>query len=739
MAKERSDSGFAQKGEQTPGASAESDLLWQAEMERSSIAGVLSLLDLNQYELEKVLDEIPLPIFTIDTAHTVINWNKACEQITGISSSEILGTKDAWRGFYPDKRPVLADLILERSPEERIASLYGSQYTRSKIFPDMFMAEDFFPGLGENGVWLFFSASPLRDDEENIIGAIEILTDITQCKEAEEAFRKNEMKYRHLFEQSAVGIMLNDSEYTIRDVNSMALEILGYTREEMIGMDAADLVHPDDLRQRSMAENMRKMAAGEVFQVECRYRKKDGEYIPVEVSFRRLVDGSEPADHLVMFHDIVQRKEAEERIYQLAYSDELTGLPNRWFFHERLKQAMDHHDPSRLKAAVLLVDINRLRPVNDALGQQAGDELVREVANRLLQSVEEGDTVARMAGDEFMILAHGIESAEKAHELGKQILNRINKPLDMYGSLIYPNASIGFTLVQDTSLSPDTLIKQADIAMSGAKKRADKIQGFMEHDDSVSREFYMEHDLKRALKNKEFLVFYQPQIDFQTGRILGVEALLRWNHPERGLVYPGEFIPVLERTGMIAASDQWVLRRVCEQLKTWQEEGLFLKASVNLSAKGLNNERVLHVITEALEKTGLDASYLEVELTETEIMGNVQLASEILRTLSGWGIRVALDDFGKGYSCLSYLQKLDISVIKIDKEFVDGLPENRDSVALVQAMIVMAHNLGKKALAEGVESEDQVRILRDMGCDYGQGFLWGRPQPHEYLALKGHL
>jgi len=739
MAKERSFNSLASGVEKPSGANSVFDMRWRAEVEQSSMASVLSSLRLNQYELRKVLDAIPLPIFTIDTTHTVTSWNKACNQMTGIPSKEMLGTSDPWRGFYPNKRPVLADLIVDGSSEERMASLYGSKYSRSEIFPEIYMGEDFFPGLGQNGVWIFFSASPLRDEQENIIGAIEILTDISQCKEAEEAFKKSEMKYRHLFEQSALGIMLNDSEYTIWDVNPMALEILGYTREEMIGVNAADLIHPEDLRQSSMAENMRRLAIGEKLQVERRFLKKDGDYIPVEISFRRLMGGSEPADHLVMFHDIVQRKEAEERIYQLAYSDGLTGLPNRWLFHERLKQAIEQYDSSKLKTVVLLVDINRLRSVNDTLGQQAGDELIKEVCDRLLYSVGEDDTVARMAGDEFMILAHGIQSTEKAHELSQRILDRINQPLDLHGSLIYPNASIGFTLVPDVPPSPDTLIKQADIAVSGAKKKGGKIQGFMEQDDSVSREFYLERDLKSALRNEEFLVFCQPKIDLRTGRILGVEALLRWNHPERGLVPPNEFIPVLERTGMIAAVDQWVIRRVCEQLVTWQEQGLYLSCSANLSAQELNNENIVYVIKEALEKTGLDGRYLEVELTETEIMGNVEQASEILRTLSGWGLRIALDDFGKGYSCLSYLHQLDISVIKIDKQFVDGLPEDRGAVTLVQTIIAMAHNLGKKVLAEGVESEDQARTLRDLGCDYGQGFLWGRPQPPEYLTLRGYL
>jgi len=581
-----------------------------AEDEWSNIAGIFSLLCMNQHELKEFLDRIPLPIFAMDSEHTVINWNRACEHITGTPASEIVGTREAWRGLYSEKRPVLADLLVDAAPEEEIARLYGGRYSKSDVFPETYLVEDFFLNLGQEGTWLFFSASPLRDEHERIVGAIEILTDITQYKQA------------------------------------------------------------------------------------------------------------------------------EQRIYQLAYFDELTGLPNRMLFHDRLKKAIARCDRKEMCAALLLVDIDRLMAVNDTLGQQAGDKLIVEVGNRISRMVREEDTVARISGDEFMVLVEGIEAAEHVNGLSRRILDEIEQPMDLFGRLIYPEASIGFTLVKDIAESPDELIKQADMAMKGAKLKADKIQGFVEQEDWVSREFHLEHDLKRALNNKEFLVFYQPQIDLQSGRILGLEALLRWNHPERGIVSPGEFIPTLERTGMIAAADEWVIRRVCEQQKNWREEGVFLYVSVNISAHELNNENVVRVIEDALEENGLDPSCLEVELTETEIMDNIHLASSILGKLSSWGVRVALDDFGKGYSSMNYLQQLPISVIKIDKQFVDGLPGNEDAVTLIQTIIAMAHNLGKKALAEGVESEGQARILRELGCNFAQGYLWSRPLPAEELRLK---
>ncbi len=274
------------------------------------------------------------------------------------------------------------------------------------------------------------------------------------------------------------------------------------------------------------------------------------------------------------------------------------------------------------------------------------------------------------------------------------------------------------------------------MAMNEAKKSGAKIKGFVEHKDWISREFHLEHDLKRALEKEEFCVYYQPQIDIGTGRTAGLEALIRWKNPNRGIVSPGKFNPVLERTGMIASVDEWVIHRVCEQVSIWRERGVDVKASVNISAQELNNDSVLREVQNALERTRLPGEYLEVELTETDIMRNVEQATNVLRKLADWGVRVALDDFGKGYSSLSHLQKLPISVIKIDKEFVDGLPASGDAFTLIQTIIAMAHNLGKEVLAEGVEHEEQARILHRLGCDYGQGFLWGRPRPAQDLAWE---
>ncbi len=697
-------------------------------------ANILISLDRVEHGLKRVLGGIPLPLFAIDSRHVVTCWNRACETLTGIPEGDMLGRSDAWRALYPKKRPVLADLIVDHASEKEIAALYEDRFIRSEVIPEMVMAEDFFPGLGPQGIWVFFSASALRNEHGEIIGAIEVLTDITRCKEAERASLENEEKYKQLFEQSAFGIIVADSEYRFLEVNRMALEILGYSREEMLRMSAEELIHPLDQRELTLETSLRRMAAGEISRVERRYRAKNGEYIPVEVNLKRL-EGRGPEDHIVMFYDISQRKRAEERADYLSSFDELTGLPNRRLFYKRLHRAAQRCGSGRRGGAVIHLDIDRLSAVNDTLGQEPGDEFIIAVGERLESALDEGDVAARISGGEFMVLSPRTDSAESAHALCRRILDRIGEPHRLSGRIVYPEASLGFTLLPEHPEDPDHIVKQTDIALKGAKKRTIKIQQFREQEDLISREFHLEHDLKRALRNEDFTVFYQPQIGLQSGRTVGLEALIRWRNPEEGFVSPGEFIPLLERTGMIAAVDEWVLREVCQQLRIWRDGGVSLKASVNVSAPEIQDESIVEEVERALEDSGLDSRHLELELTETEIMRNVQQASQVLYRLADRGIRIALDDFGKGYSSLSYLQKLPIRLIKIDKEFVDGVPDSEDAVTLIRTIIDMAHNLGKEVLAEGVERAEQARVLADLGCDYGQGFLWGRPQPPENLIL----
>ena len=555
-------------------------------------------------------------------------------------------------------------------------------------------------------------------------------------RQTKDGLREREQLFRQLFEQAPIGIIIATADHTIVETNQTALSIVGFSREEILHLSAWDIIYTGEFSSDSPESTLQGMFSDNPADWEKNIRTKQGDSIHALVNMANLPYYSEKASHMIMFQDISERKQAEERIYNLAYYDEITGLPNRRLFHDRLKQVAAQSENFGDGGIVFLVDITRLREVNDTLGLQAGDELIQEVGRRLRDAVLKEDTVARISGGEFMLLSEGLGTEDRARNLGVHILEGIGQKLELSGRLIYPEVKIGFTLFPQRGTDPDTLVKQANMALSEAKKSAHSIQEFAWQEDWISKQFHLEHDLKQALGNEEFFLCYQSQIDLRSGRIVGLEALLRWKHPQRGVVSPGEFIPVLEHTGMIPSAGEWVIHRVCKQLKTWQDSGIFVKTSVNLSAQELSNDATLDIVRAALEENGVRAENLEVEITETSLMENVDRASWVLQTLSSRGVKVALDDFGKGYSSLSYLQKLAINIIKIDKQFVDGLPENQDSITLVHTIISMAHNMGKEVLAEGVEREEQRQKLCELGCDYGQGFLWSRPQPVENLSLK---
>ena len=647
-----------------------------------------------------------------DKTISLVNSNFA--ELSGYSKQELEGKK-SWNDFaYPDD--------LERMKEYH--------YLRRQD-PDAAPRQYELRFMTRCGEWrnLSFTADMIPGTNQSIGSGI----DITERKQAEEALRESEKRYRKLINTSPDAIALVDVDEFGRflTVNPAFAQRFGLTQEELEGKTYQEVM-PKSLANKRIIDAKKSLNEEEIV---CIEDEREGRYL--QNYYVPIATSENQRTFQIISRDITEQKKAEGRIYYLAYYDELTALPNRRLFLDRLKQITARSEHFGEDGAVYLVDITRLREVNDTLGQQAGDELIQEVARRSRDTVHEEDPVARISGGEFMILSEGLETNDRARNLGLHILEGIGQKLELSGRLIYPEVKIGLTLFPQRGTDPDTLIKQASMALSEAKKGAHSIQEFAWQEDWISKQFHMEHDLKQALVNEEFFLCYQSQIDLRSGRIVGLEALLRWKHPQRGVISPGEFIPVLEQTGMIASADAWVIHTVCKQLKSWQESGIFVKASVNLSAQELGNDATIEVVRAALEENGVHPKNLEVEVTETSLMENVDQASRILQTLSSWGVMIALDDFGKGYSSMSYLQKLAINIIKIDKQFVDGLPENKDSVTIVQTIIAMAHNMGKEVLAEGVEREEQRQKLCELGCDYGQGFLWSRPQPAETLPFMG--
>ena len=438
----------------------------------------------------------------------------------------------------------------------------------------------------------------------------------------------------------------------------------------------------------------------------------------------------------------IQRKKAEERLAYLAQYDPLTGLANRALFQDRLQQAVARAERSEGQLALLFVDLDRFKAVNDTLGHACGDVLLREVAGRMEARVRKSDTVARLGGDEFAVILEGISEAEDAARVAQDMQRRFSEPVLLGGYEVPAPASIGIAMWPASG--GDGLLKDADAAMYRAKRQGGNRHQFYTEEMNVqaTARLTLERDLRRALQDEQFVLYYQPQVDLSTGRVIGAEALLRWRHRDRGLVSPGEFIPILEESRLINPVGRWVLGAACRQGRSWREEGMpSLRISVNLSARQFGRRDLADDIAGALAEGGMEQENLELEITESLLMEDPETALgtlERLRTELG-GVGISIDDFGTGYSSLYRLKALPVQRIKIDRSFIQGIPDDPGDEAIASAVIRLAHDLGLGVVAEGVETAEQLEFLRDRGCDEAQGFLFGKAVPaDEFAALLEH-
>lgn len=534
-----------------------------------------------------------------------------------------------------------------------------------------------------------------------------------------------------VFEQGNEGFIITDAKRNIVMLNHAVTVISGYSEAEALGQDLRMLVSggDDEGFYRAM---WKKIDTRGSWQGEVSNRRKDGSLYPGWFSVSRALDAQGNVTHTIgIFNDITRHKEAEERINQLANFDVLTGLPNRTLLTDRINQAISIAQRSGESLTLMFLDLDHFKNVNDSLGHHVGDELLLEVAKRLKALVREADTVSRLGGDEFIMVLTGAD-AKGAARVAKRLLEVIAQPYLIGQHELIITASIGIALYPDDGKDFDTLFKCADAAMYRSKRSGHNNYCFFtpEMQEHSIRTLQLENALRRAVELGQLVLHYQPQISLESGRVIGAEALVRWQHPEFGLVPPAEFIPIAEETGQILQIGEWVLRTAIRQMKVWMDSGLGpMMIAVNLSSVQFRHLHLPELVTKILEEVQLPPEYLELELTESVAMDNPLAAIGVMNNLHERGIRMSIDDFGTGYSSLSYLKRFQIYKLKIDQSFVRDITEDADDKAIVSAIISLAKSLGMKTIAEGVETEGQLAYLREQCCDEVQGYFYSKPLP----------
>jgi diguanylate cyclase (GGDEF)-like protein/PAS domain S-box-containing protein len=534
----------------------------------------------------------------------------------------------------------------------------------------------------------------------------------------------------HVFEHSGEAIMVTDRSNCIIEVNPAFSRMTGYTSEEVRGQNPRILssgrATPEEHRAMWQAIREQGFWQGEMWD-----RRKDGETYPKLLTISVVRNARGEIDfHIASFANISEQKATEEKIRRVAHHDALTGLPNRLYLQIGLEQTLASAKRENEEVAVMFIDLDRFKIINDTLGHNIGDGLLVEVAQRLKKCMRESDLVARLGGDEFVVALAGDDVVNTAAHVAENILGSLALPYRIEGHVLHSSTSIGISLYPYDGDSIESLMKTADTAMYHAKAMGrNNFQFFSpEMNQSSNERLQMENSLHRALDNGEFTVHYQPQADIASGRLVGAEALIRWHHPERGMVSPLEFIPLAEENGMILSIGTWVLREVCRQVSAWRALGLTdLRFAVNLSPRQFRQENLVGNILGILREFDMPASALELEITEGSVMENPDAAVILLHQLKLHGLSISIDDFGTGYSSLSYLKRFPVGKLKIDRSFVMDIPGDPDDSAIATAVIQLARSLGLKTVAEGVETAEQLQFLSDQGCDIQQGYWYSKP------------
>jgi diguanylate cyclase (GGDEF)-like protein/PAS domain S-box-containing protein len=663
-------------------------------------------------------------IFMLDPDGYIASWNPGAAKLNGYLALEIIGKH--FSVFYPH------DLIIEKKPEREL---------QTAVADGRFEAEGW--RVRKDGTLYRANVvlTAMHDDAGGLIGFSKVTRDVTERFKAVELLREAEEKYRRIFEDSVTGIFRTAPDGTLLTANPAVATLFGYdSPAELIAyrpnVTADGYVNPADRQVFTSALD----DTGEIKNFEYQAYRKDGSAIWLMENARLVRDsGGNVLFYEGTLIDVTERRAAEQKIHHLAFYDDLTGLPNRTLCLDRLSKALAFAHRQQKRVALLHVDIDRFQYVNDSFGHVMADLLLQGVAKRFAGIAREQDTVARVAADEFIVLLLGIGDASEATAAAARFLDATSREFKIADQSLFVTSSIGLSIFPEHGMDAESLIKSADWALHAAKDRGrNNVCCFSEDlGAKASEELALGNALQLAIENSELFLVYQPQMNVASRKIVGLEALLRWRRPELGLIPPDKFIPIAESRGMIGAIGEWVLRAACSQMRQWQTKGFpIVPVAVNVSAVQFRQWDFADLVARVLDETRLPSRYLELELTESALLSIGDATFSVLKYLHALGVTLSIDDFGTGYSSFSYLKRIPVNKLKIDRSFIDNIATDPGDAAITTAIIGMAKQLNLRVIAEGVESETQFTFLRDHDCDEIQGYYFSKPLNADLIPDK---
>ena len=668
----------------------------------------------SQQTLSSILENMQDVFYRTDAQGLITMVSSSGESVLGYKESEVIGTP-------------LADLYVDARDRDRFLQAMKDNNGAVENFESALYHKD------GHIIWMSANSHFYYDDQGNILGVEGVTRDVSKQHAAEVQMSK----MSRAMEQTADMVLIADINGIVEYVNPAFEKVSGYSREYMLGKKSNVLNsgrHDRDFYEKMWAT----ILSGKTFKDVLINKKKDGSLFYEDKTITPLKDDYGNVTHFISTgRDISQRMEHEKRLQYIAHHDALTDLPNRILFMDRLHQALAQARRYNNLAAILFIDLDRFKNINDTLGHIIGDKLLIELSGNLKKTVRDDDTIARLGGDEFAVLVNNIVSENDVAPVAQKILDCLDHSVNIDGHQLYVTASIGISIFPSDGEDADALLKHADVAMYRAKDLGKNNYQFYSRDMSAraSQRLLLESGLRQAMKNNEFVLHYQPQVDIHTREIIGFEALIRWHSPDMGLISPIDFVPLLEETGLIVEVGDWVIDAACQQLKAWQDAGHNnLSMSVNVSGRQFHSADFYDRVVGQVKKYHLPPELLELEITESILMDNQQKTIEIIDQLDAYGFRIAIDDFGTGYSSLSYLRRFRIDTLKIDQSFVRDVIDDPDDAAITSAIIAMAHSLKLDIVAEGVENHQQLDFLLEKNCQLVQGYFFSRPLPADEMS-----